>query len=74
MNTMTLSKLPRHDQDQGFALFYLVFDVGSAIGTAGLIAMPTRHSQIGHALLSEHVSPFRDAMRSSVMEGGGWGP
>jgi DHA2 family multidrug resistance protein len=74
MNTMTLSHLPKHTQDQGFALFYLVFDVGNAIGTAGLIAMHTRHSQIGHALLSEHVSPFRDAIRGSVMEGGNWGP
>jgi DHA2 family multidrug resistance protein len=73
MNTMTLSHLPKHTQDQGFALFYLVFDVGNAIGTAGFIAMHTRHSQIGHALLSEHVSPFRDAIRSSVMEGGNWG-
>jgi len=74
MNTMTLSHLPKHTQDQGFALFYLVFDVGNAIGTASFIAMHTRHSQIGHALLSEHVSPFRDAIRRSVMEGGNWGP
>ena len=59
MNTMTLSHLPQRNQNQGFALFYLMFDVGNAIGTAGLIAMHTRHSQIGHALLSEHVSPSR---------------
>jgi DHA2 family multidrug resistance protein len=72
MNTMTLAKLPKHTQDQGFAMFYLVFDVGSAIGTAGLVALFTRQSQIGHALLSEHVSPFRDAIRGSVMEGGNW--
>ncbi|MCP4874483.1 MAG: DHA2 family efflux MFS transporter permease subunit [Gammaproteobacteria bacterium] len=72
MNTMTLAHLPKRTQDQGFALFYLMFDVGNAIGTAVLIAMHTRHSQIGHALLSENVSPFRDAIRGSIMEGGDW--
>ncbi len=72
MNTMTLSHLPKHTQAQGFALFYLVFDVGNAIGTALLIAMHTRHSQIGHALLSEHVSPYRDAIRSQLVTGDNW--
>jgi len=72
MNTMTLSHLPKQNQDQGFALFYLVFDVGNAIGTAVLIAMHTRHSQIGHALLSEHVSPFRDVIRERLVDGDHW--
>jgi DHA2 family multidrug resistance protein len=72
MNTMTLSHLPKQHQDQGFALFYLVFDVGNAIGTAVLIGMHTRHSQIGHALLSEHVSPFRDVIRDRLMDGAHW--
>ena len=72
MNTMTLSHLPKHTQAQGFALFYLVFDVGNAIGTAVLIAMHTRHSQISHALLSEHVSPYRDAIRRRLVTGDNW--
>ena len=49
-----------------------MFDVGNAIGTAVLIAMHTRHSQIGHALLSEHVSPYRDAIRSRLVTGDNW--
>ena len=72
MNTMTLSHLPKRAQDQGFALFYLMFDVGNAIGTAVLIAMHTRHSQIGHALLSEHISPFRDVIRDNLIDGENW--
>ncbi|MFT5221267.1 MAG: DHA2 family multidrug resistance protein [Gammaproteobacteria bacterium] len=72
MNTMTLSHLPKHHQAQGFALFYLVFDVGNAVGTTVLIAMHTRHTQIGHALLSEHVSPFRDAIRGRLIAGDSW--
>jgi DHA2 family multidrug resistance protein len=72
MNTMTLSHLPKRFQDQGFAIFYLVFDVGNAIGTAVLIAMHTRHSQIGHALLSEQISPFRDVIRERLISGDRW--
>ena len=72
MNTMTLSHLPKHTQAQGFALFYLMFDVGNAIGTAVLIAMHTRHSQIGHALLSEQISPYRDAIRSRLVADDSW--
>ena len=68
MNTMTLAHLPKHRQDQGFALFYLMFDIGNAVGTAVLIAMHTRHSQIGHALLSERVTPFRDVIRESPID------
>jgi DHA2 family multidrug resistance protein len=72
MNSMTLSHLPKRMQNQGFALFYLMFDVGNAIGTAVLIAMHTRHSQVGHALLSEHISPFRDVIRGSLVDGDQW--
>lgn len=68
MNSMALAHLPAKYQDQGFALFYLMFDVGNAIGTAVLVALHTRHSQIGHALLSEHVSPFRDAIRERGLD------
>ena len=70
MNTMTLAHLPEQHQDQGFALFYLMFDVGNAVGTAVLVAMHTRHSQIGHALLSQQVSPFRDVIRDSPIDVG----
>jgi len=72
MNTMTLSRLAKQFQDQGFALFYLMYDVGNAIGTAMLIALLTRHSQIGHALLSEHISPFRAVIRDGLLHGERW--
>ena len=58
LNSLALARLDKKIQDQGFALFYLSFDVGSAIGTAGVIGLHTRHSQINHAVLSEVVHPF----------------
>lgn len=72
MNSMTLSRLPKEIQDQGFALFYLVFDVGNAIGTAVMIALHTRQTQIGHALLAETVTPFRDSLSGGGLSAGGW--
>ena len=72
MNKMVLSGLPKRVQDQGFAIFYLVFDIGSAIGTALIVALLTRHSQIGHALLSEHVSPYNPAFQGGPSGHTGW--
>ncbi len=72
MNKMTLSGLPKRVQDQGFAIFYLVFDIGSAIGTALIVALLTRHSQIGHALLTEHVSPYNPAFQGALSGNTGW--
>ncbi len=66
MNKMTLSGLPKRVQDQSFAIFYLIFDMGNAIGTALIIALFTHQSQIGHALFSEHISPYSPALQSSA--------
>jgi MFS transporter, DHA2 family, multidrug resistance protein len=73
MNKMTLSGLPKRIQDQGFAMFYLVFDMGNAIGIALIVALFTRHSQIGYALFAEHISPYNPALRGSgTSSGAGW--
>ena len=63
INTLTLSRLNKRIQDQGFALFYLNFDIGSAIGTAAIIGLHARHSQINRAVLSEHINPFNELSR-----------
>lgn len=66
LNVLTLSKLQKRVQDQGYALFYLSFDVGSAIGTAVIIGLHTRYSQINHALLNENINPFNELLRGSA--------
>ena len=64
LNTLTLSRLDDRVQDQGFAFFYLSFDVGSAIGTAAIVGLHARYSQINHGVLAEHVSPLRELIRT----------
>jgi DHA2 family multidrug resistance protein len=67
MNTLTLSKLSDKLQDQGFAFYYLAFDVGSAIGTAAIVGLHARHSQINRAVLTEQITPFIEAGRLGAL-------
>ena len=64
LNTLTLSRLAPRVQDQGFAFFYLSFDVGSAIATAVIVGLFARYARINHSVLAEHVSPFSELIRT----------
>ncbi len=63
LNTLALKGLDKRVQDQGFGLFYLSFDVGNAIGTAAIVGLHARQSQINHAVLAEHINPFNELLR-----------
>jgi DHA2 family multidrug resistance protein len=63
LNRMVLARLKGKYQDQGFAMFYLNFDIGYAIGTSLIIGLYTRFLQINHALLSENITPFNEMLR-----------
>ncbi|MEM7425407.1 MAG: DHA2 family efflux MFS transporter permease subunit [Pseudomonadota bacterium] len=69
LNRLVLSKLKGPLQDQGFALFYLTYDIGNAIGTAMIIGLHTRHSQTNHALLTENVTVFNELWRYTALRG-----
>ena len=62
LNILALSRLNPRVQDQGFSMFYLNFDVGYAIGTAIVIGMHARHSQINRSVLAEHLGSFSRAV------------
>ncbi len=68
LNTLTLSRLSARLRDQGFALFYLCFDMGNAIGTALIVGMHTRHGQINRAVLGEQITPFHEQARSRQLD------
>ena len=67
LNTLCLSKLDKRVQDQGFSLFYLNYDIGNAIGTAVIVSLHTRHTQINNAYLVENISPFNPAVRYGIL-------
>lgn len=60
LNTLTLGWLRKKLQDQGFAFFYLAFDIGSSIGTALVVGFHARYSQINRSVLTEHVTQFAE--------------
>ena len=63
LNTLVLSRLDPRVQDQGYALYYLNFDMGSSIGTAAVIGLHARMAQVNHAVISESVNPFNELFR-----------
>ena len=63
ISALALGTLEKRFQADGYAIFYLQFDIGSAVGVAGAIALHTRHTQINHAILTEHVNLFNELLR-----------
>ena len=60
VSALALGTLDKRLQAEGYAIFYLQFDIGSAVGVAGVIAIHTRQTQATHAMLAEHVNPFNE--------------
>lgn len=62
---LTLGRLKGDLQDKGYAMFYLIFDVGSAIGTAIFISLWTHSAAVNRAWISESVTRFGDIWRQA---------
>ena len=58
ISTLTLSGLAKRNQDQGYALFYLFFELGSSVGVAAIVGQHARDTQTNHAVLTEAIHPF----------------
>jgi DHA2 family multidrug resistance protein len=67
LNRMVLSKLKGKFQDQGFAMFYLNFDLGYALGTTAIVGLHARYTQINYALLNENISPFNQLLQGDSL-------
>ena len=63
LNKMVLSRLEGKLQDQGFAMFYLNFDIGYAIGTSIIVSLHARYTQMNYSILSESVYTGKEALR-----------
>lgn len=67
VSALALGTLEKRLQADGYAVFYLQFDVGSALGVAGVIAVHTRNTQVNHEILTAHVNPFNELLRYPSM-------
>jgi len=70
LSTMTFSTLAPKYRNEGSALFSLARNIGSGVGIACAVTLLSRNTQISHATLSEHITPFNTLLSSSGAPGG----
>jgi MFS transporter, DHA2 family, multidrug resistance protein len=63
LSTITFVTLPAEFRTQGTALFSLTRNIGSSIGISLVSFLLVRNTQIVHASLAEHVTPYNMALR-----------
>jgi DHA2 family multidrug resistance protein len=65
LSTVTFTTLPVHLRTSGTAITTLVRNLGSAIGISTAIAFLTSKTTEMHARLTEHITPFNDALQQA---------
>jgi MFS transporter, DHA2 family, multidrug resistance protein len=65
LSTVAFATLPGHLRNSGTAMLTLVRNIGSSVGISMVIANLTSTTTLMHARLSEHVTPFNDALQQA---------
>ena len=60
---MAFATLPAHLRTDGTAILTLIRNIGSSIGISMVIANLTSKTTEMHARLTEHITPFNDALQ-----------
>jgi DHA2 family multidrug resistance protein len=60
--------LAPHLRNEGTALFNLLRNIGSSIGISAVTTLLVRNTQILHARLGEHITPFADPLSRQAMQ------
>ena len=64
LSAITFSTLPAELRTEAAGLFSLMRNIGSSVGISIVTAFLTRGTQINHAQLAEHVTPYMDALKA----------
>lgn len=67
MAAITFATLPSDMRNEATALFSLTRNLGSSIGISAVQAMLTSNTQVVHATLAEHVTPYNLVARDPAM-------
>jgi MFS transporter, DHA2 family, multidrug resistance protein len=65
LSTVAFSTLPGHLRTSGTSMLTLVRNIGSSIGISWVIANLTSTTIVMHARLTEHVTPFNNALQQA---------
>jgi len=71
IQVIAFPSLEPHRRTEATAVYNLVRSIGASIGVSGALAMYVRTSNIMHAQLVEHASPFNKAWQAQAPDG--WG-
>jgi DHA2 family multidrug resistance protein len=69
LSALTFSTLSSAMRADGTATYSLVRNIGSSIGISLVQTLMTRNTQVAHADLAAHVTPFNPAMQSMLSTG-----
>jgi DHA2 family multidrug resistance protein len=64
LSAITFSTLPADLRTEAAGLFSLMRNIGSSVGISIVTALLTRNTQINHAQLAEHVTPYMQALQA----------
>ncbi len=65
LSTVAFTSLPGHLRTSGTSMLTLVRNIGSSVGISMVIANLTSTTTIMHARLTEHVTPFNNALQQA---------
>ena len=64
LSAITFSTLPADLRTEAAGLFSLMRNIGSSVGISIVTALLTRSTQINHAQMAEHITPYMDALKA----------
>src|SRR5215210_215195 len=67
LSTITFATLTPEFRTQGTALYSLSRNIGSSIGISFVTFLLVRNTQVMHAALAEHVTPYNDALKAPAL-------
>ncbi|HWX50778.1 MAG TPA: DHA2 family efflux MFS transporter permease subunit [Roseomonas sp.] len=68
LTTVTFSTLPAHQRGEGTGLYNLSRNIGSAVGISAVTALISENTQINHAELVSHITPFNRLLQQPDMQ------
>jgi len=71
LSVVTFYTLDARQRTEGASIYSLLRNIGSSIGVSVVMTYLSRSTQTNHAILSEHISPYAEAVRSGAMVGSG---
>jgi DHA2 family multidrug resistance protein len=71
LSTITFATLRPQWRNEGTAMFSLMRNIGSSIGISVMVTLLARNTQANHALLSDQLTPFNNALQAA---GHAWAP